>query len=299
MGWRLPYRFIFAVTSAQAGGEGHVVWLPRYGDRARLRRASDLLPEAGSLFFACPKKSNQKKRHPRLALAGLKARQVREGWPGFSTGHPCPVEKGSASVPIPLTGLIVHPSPPHRGPVSQKRQARAAAPRIALGEVKAKCNLRQLNSDDSFLIVALAFGVGFWRATRAALALDLRDPMARRVGGGKPEGWPAWTPASFSTGQGRPVEKPRNPPAYPKGAPSGCSFFWLLFFEHAKKSDPAIGRSSEARRRRARSRFRFNKVKPSLERTSRQGCPSPQPSPRRGEGAGRSVRSNRCPLAAP
>ena len=40
--------------------------LPRKptGDLARLPRASDLLPEAGLLFFACPKKSNQKKGHP-------------------------------------------------------------------------------------------------------------------------------------------------------------------------------------------------------------------------------------------
>src|SRR6202012_3989283 len=38
--------------------------LSRDRDLARLRRASVLLPEAGLLFFACPKKSNQKKRHP-------------------------------------------------------------------------------------------------------------------------------------------------------------------------------------------------------------------------------------------
>ncbi|WP_211259176.1 hypothetical protein, partial [Dyella japonica] len=35
--------------------------LSPYRDLARLPRASGLLPEAGSLFFACPKKSNQKK----------------------------------------------------------------------------------------------------------------------------------------------------------------------------------------------------------------------------------------------
>jgi hypothetical protein len=40
------------------------VWLSRGRNLARLPRASVLLPEAGLLFFACPKKSNQKKGPP-------------------------------------------------------------------------------------------------------------------------------------------------------------------------------------------------------------------------------------------
>src|SRR5579859_630981 len=102
-----------------------------YRDLARLPRASDLLPEAGSLFFACPKKSNQKKGHPHLASAGLSARQVREGRPGFSTGL-LPRRKGIGIPADPPAGLIVHPSPPHRGPEGQKQTARAATRHIAV-----------------------------------------------------------------------------------------------------------------------------------------------------------------------
>src|SRR6185437_14782168 len=46
-------------------------------------------------------------------------------------------------------------------------------------------------------------------------------PMARRAGGGKSAGWPAWRPASFSPVQGRAVGKPRNPPAQPQGRKPG------------------------------------------------------------------------------
>ena len=52
-----------------------------------------------SLFFACAKKSNPKKAHP----VG-RARRVAPGPRvprGFSTGHPCPVEKRAASCRAP------------------------------------------------------------------------------------------------------------------------------------------------------------------------------------------------------
>ncbi len=56
-------------------------------------------------------KSNQKRRPPRLVLAGHPARQVRESRPGFSTAHPCAGEKESASCRLPLRGLS---TPTHR-----------------------------------------------------------------------------------------------------------------------------------------------------------------------------------------
>ena len=62
-------------------------WLSakRYRDLARLRRASVLLPKAGSLSLACPRESNQRERHPAWRCLG-RAQPVREGRPGFSTG---------------------------------------------------------------------------------------------------------------------------------------------------------------------------------------------------------------------
>jgi hypothetical protein len=97
----------------------------------------DLLPKAESLFFACPKKSNPKKGHPRLALAGEAGQFVRGGR-AFRRGS-CPGEKESASLPIPLRAFS---STPHRrtgGPVDQELPAdgscRFAAHRIAAGRV--------------------------------------------------------------------------------------------------------------------------------------------------------------------
>ena len=101
--------------------------------------------------------------------------------------------------------------------------------------------------------------------------------------------------ASFSTGHGCPVEKPRNPHAYLEGRRPGrrvirgavsfgiatISVVTFLYSGHpalrpsgrlrrsnallrvrgqAKKSDPASGRRTEARRRRARSRQRENQM---------------------------------------
>src|SRR5579859_4767314 len=100
---------------------------------ARLPRASDLLPEAGSLFFACPKKSNQKKEHPHLALSGLAAQPVREGRPGFSTGL-LPRRKGIGVLPIPPAGPARPPLTAALGGPKVKSvepTARAAARHIA------------------------------------------------------------------------------------------------------------------------------------------------------------------------
>ena len=91
----------------------------------RLRRASYF-----SLAWSIQRgqeKSNQKRRPPRLALAGYRAtapalpqlghpcprraHQVRESGPGFSTAHPCAGEKESTSCRLPLRGLS---TPPHR-----------------------------------------------------------------------------------------------------------------------------------------------------------------------------------------
>ena len=75
-------------------------------------------------------------------------------------------------------------------------------------------------------------------------------PMARRVGKGKSEGWPAGMRASFSPAQDvlskNPVAHPRTRRAgCPEGAPSGCSSLWLLSLEHARESDSGRGSGSK------------------------------------------------------
>ncbi len=58
----------------------------------------------------------------------------------------------------------------------------------------------------------------------------------------KPEGWPAWMPASLASGQDalstNPAARPRTSPvADRRGAEAGRPLFWLLFSGHAEKSD--------------------------------------------------------------
>ena len=70
-----------------------------------------------------------------MAPSAAKLLRVREGWPGFLTGHPCPDQKGGDIVsPPPCGGLFVQPSPPApRGPGRSRAEAHqrnaAAAPR--------------------------------------------------------------------------------------------------------------------------------------------------------------------------
>ncbi|MGQ0801558.1 MAG: hypothetical protein ACT4NL_15780, partial [Pseudomarimonas sp.] len=79
-----------------------------------LRTVSSASAAAESLFFESPKKSNQKKGDPDVALA-MKPR-VRVGREGFLTVHPCTGKNARASMRAPLTGLISQPPPPQRGP---------------------------------------------------------------------------------------------------------------------------------------------------------------------------------------
>ncbi len=93
--------------------------------------------------------------------------------------------------------------------------------------------------------------------------------VAVRGGRSGPAGVPDTDVGHFSSGQ-EPGRKARPPLTHwlgrrPGQRHAGCPFFWLLFFEQAKKSDPGRGSGSEARRRRAQSRKTATK-------TSRTTC---------------------------
>ncbi len=81
--------------------------------RARSFRA----PAAPESLFSCvaKRKVTQREGHPAWRLPGIHARQVREGRPGFSTGHPALAKNDWHPCQSPC-GPVVRPSPPHRGP---------------------------------------------------------------------------------------------------------------------------------------------------------------------------------------
>ena len=87
-------------------------------------KVSSTSAAAESLFFESPKKSNQKKGDPDVALA-MKPR-VRGGREGFLTVHPCTGKNARASMRAPLTGLISQPPPPHRGPQDLEQEPKRA-----------------------------------------------------------------------------------------------------------------------------------------------------------------------------
>ncbi|RDD81561.1 hypothetical protein DVJ77_10305 [Dyella tabacisoli] len=139
-GWR--YGRLFAhCTSWLSSDDGLGVWLLArrrwgFGELVRLRRAFDLLPEAESLFFACSKKSNQKKEHPGASPYGLVrvGRAFRQGFLPWRKGIDIHVDAPA--------GLIVRPSPTHRGPkvksngnVKSRRYAAFAPPPACRGRL--------------------------------------------------------------------------------------------------------------------------------------------------------------------
>ncbi|PTY28900.1 hypothetical protein XAP3CFBP6996_021690 [Xanthomonas citri pv. fuscans CFBP 6996] len=78
-----------------------------------------------SLFFACTKKSNQKKAHPVLAPCAPAALRVRKSGRNFCKGHPCPLQKPRASMRAALRGVSAGLAAAAWGPDMQTAEATA------------------------------------------------------------------------------------------------------------------------------------------------------------------------------
>jgi hypothetical protein len=209
------------------------------GDRLRamlfLQQGEELSSAYGSrVTFSLrgQRESNQRERPPRLALAGLPARQVREPGPGFSTG----LLSGRKGIDIPVDA---------RCAACRPRLTAAQGPRVEQRAILARTRweAEKLKSRSSkAMLCYCALDLALLKSARRERAALPGAPMARRVGGGKPAGWPAWMPASFSPAQDvlskNPVAHPRTRRAgCPQGAPSGWPLFWLLFSGYPEKSD--------------------------------------------------------------
>ncbi len=167
-----------------AGGRVTFLCLPTHAQE-RVRTAKPARRAEGRMPGV--KKSNQKKEHP--ALAGLIARQVREGRPGFSTGL-LPRRKG-IDIPVdPPAGLIVQPSPPHRGPTRPKPELTARAAQSAAHR---------------FVLFVLRFG---WLLWLWPWVLTFGSPLARWAGGGKARRVAGRDAGQFGVRAGCPVVKP-------------------------------------------------------------------------------------------
>ena len=225
-----------------AGGEGAFAFVASSQVSKRFRP-----PAGGRVTFLLrgQEKSNQKRRPPRLALAGPPARQVREAGPGFSSGL-LPARKGEAI--LGLARCAAFSSPPHRRPGAPEKQARIVRAR-STGNSRMP---RSCSSSSPSPACRGGLGWGAPASARRERAALPGAPMARRVGGGKPAGWPAGMRASFSPAQdvlskNRVAHPHTRRAGGPEGAPSGCRFLLVTSpLEKQRRSNSATDRRTKS-----------------------------------------------------
>ena len=183
------------------------------------------------------KKSNPKKGHPKCgALRAAPSETVREGR-AFRQGS-CPGEKESASMPIPLRAFSSPSHSPHKGtPCAQCAHSWKNEERRAKSEEKKRMALRRCCSTGAKRQHDV-------RASRAALALKPGPRRARRTGEGKPEGWLARMPASFSPAQEVLSKNPVTRSRTRRARSPGCPFFGLLFLDSGHPCPAPFGPAS-------------------------------------------------------
>ncbi len=190
-------------------------------------RAFVCLRQPSYFLFACSKrKITKEKEHPAWRLPGiLPGKSVRRGR-AFRSGigqlllrclnsgiHAvaCPSEKASTSLSTARCAASRPRLTAAQGPRAKQR-AILARTRWKAEKLKSNNSINSINSNsegnsgdengrEGWLLCS-AFDLAFLKSARRERAALPGAPMARRVGGGKPAGWPAWMPASFSRSTG-------------------------------------------------------------------------------------------------
>jgi len=168
-------------------------------------------PAEGESLSLCvaKEKVTQEKGHPAWRFPAIHGWKVREAWPGFSTGL-LPWRKGIDFHVDAPAGLLVHASPPHRGPEEQRAPARRHN-----GKIKSNRKVQNKSATSScYLASASASAPASARRKRAVLP---GAPFGAAGGWRKGRRLAGTMPASFSPAQGCAVKKPRNPPAHSEG----------------------------------------------------------------------------------
>jgi hypothetical protein len=301
-----PFTFAPSPRRGEGWGEGRVLagtFLSRRGGVDGAERSAVAswpaygrgfapLPGRELLSLACPRESSQREGHPGGTPSGLPARKVREMAVGFFDRASCPDEKLAGIRAGHPAGFSTVTSPRPRGP--GKSSAHPCAHSWC-----ARC--------------ASAEDAGF---SHFALGGPLCGGEARTT---RPAGESARMPTPFRQDRDVLSKSPDEPHApgghRPAGAVSGCRSLWLLSLGQARESDSLPGRGAKLRpkagqdalalqpRRESlgdslRSPLRGRpsdvlRACPACAGTTSKRCvlastrPSPQPSPRRGEGASR------------
>jgi len=185
--------------------------------------------EAELLLFCLSKREvTKRKRHPAWRLPGiLPGKSVSRGR-AFRTGI-LPVRKGT-DIPVGSRCAACRP----RLTAAQGTPGRAAGHPGPHSVESRKAKSESHSKAVRCCGFASALDPAPSKSARRERAALPGAPMARRVGEGKPAGWPARMPASFSPAQDvlskNPVAHPRTRRAgCPQGAPSGWPFSWVTF----------------------------------------------------------------------
>jgi len=186
------------------------------------------LPAAAELLLFCLSKREvtKRKRHPAWRLPGIVPGKSVSRGRAFRAGI-LPARKGES-----IHGLARCAACRPRLTAAQGTPGRAAGHRGPHSVIELKS--RSHSKASLCCGFAPAFDLALLKSARWERAALPGAPMARRVGEGKPAGWPARMPASLSSGQDalstNPVAHPRTRRAgCPQGAPSGWPFSLVTF----------------------------------------------------------------------
>ena len=234
-----------------------------WGGELPKQELSSACGSRGTSLLLVQKRSTQEKTTPRLALAGLLPGKSVSRGRAFRAGI-LPARKGES-----IHGLARCAACRPRLTAAQGTPGKAAGHPGPHSVIK----LTSRNHGKASLSRGFApvLDLALLRSARWERAALPGAPMARRVGGGKPAGWPARMPASLSSGQDalstNPVAHPRTRRAgCPQGAPSGWPFSWVTFSLATQRES----NSAAAGRRKlfAPKHFALNAARARASRTS-------------------------------
>ncbi len=190
-------------------------------------------------------------------LPGLRPPGSRAGYGGLSTGLPALTTNWLASTQATLRAF----PPPTRRAIGDLESGRATPK----AKSKAKYDLPSRGWQAALGFVQARSARDEQRSCSSLRLLTFWGPCAAvRVGRSGPPGGSTGTSIPFRQGR-MPCRKARpaltDLPSYRLGKrQAGCPSLWLLSLGHARESNPASGRRTEACRRRARSRQRQNRA---------------------------------------
>ncbi len=254
------------------------MWCESFAKPARIRASSSRIPAGRFLSLACPRERNQREGHPQRPGRRAPARRLRDRVTGFVDG---PFMDRNERARIVRAPLRARPPPARRA---------ARGPRLRSARIL-RAQSRSIAASAAPTEEPRPAFVGAAEVAMLLLPGPLRrrwtaDDQARR--GAR---WIARVRRDAGMHRRRPPAGVHEPSAQRKAAPSGCPFFWFLFFGQAKKRNRPAGMRDENARMRVghREKSRLSCWKRKQRPHGDSALTLPSPASRRGE-----IKSHGC-----